>query len=155
MKKSRGLDDSDLKKLLIEDGVESVHIGRYENLTLTRVCDIKKKMKGESWAVRVVCNDRFGGTLICQKPGEGNRLHYHPDSDECWVILEGAWKWYIDGMGVRSVKKGDIVVVAKGTKHLIQCVGKKPGIRFAITKPNVEHIYAKRNGKADAFSLFK
>jgi quercetin dioxygenase-like cupin family protein len=134
-------------RLLKEDGVQSVFVDKFENQTLTRVKDLCQKMGDRSWAMRVVANERFGGTLICQKPGEGNRLHYHPDSDECWVILEGEWEWYIEGVGTKRVKKGDIVLVRKGTKHRIKCKGRKPGIRFAITKFNVEHVYADRNGR--------
>jgi len=128
--------------VLKNDGVKKVILGKHENLTTTNLSDIKKKMKGSSWAVRVVYNDIFGGVLICQHPGEGNRLHYHADADECWVIMEGEWEWFIDGVGTKKVKKDDIVVVKKGTKHLIKCVGKNPGIRFAITKPDVNHTYA-------------
>ena len=87
------------------------------------------------------------GVIFRSWPGEGNRLHYHPDSDECWVILEGEWEWYIEGIGTQRVEKDDIVVVRKGTKHLIRCVGEKPGIRFAITKPDVDHIYAEGDGR--------
>ncbi|HRK36738.1 MAG TPA: cupin domain-containing protein, partial [Candidatus Hydrogenedentes bacterium] len=67
---------------------------------------------------------------------------YHPDADECWVILEGEWEWFIDGEGAKKVSQHDIVVVRKGTKHKITCIGDKPGIRFAITRPDVNHVYA-------------
>ena len=99
-------------------------------------------MGTDSWAVRVVYNKRFGGVLIQQKPGEGNRLHYHPDADECWVILAGEWEWYIEGEGVKKVSVNDIVLVKEGVKHKIKCVGNEPGIRFAITAPDVNHVYS-------------
>ena len=62
-------------------------------------------------------NSRFAGVIIKQNPGEGNRLHYHPDADECWVILEGTYIWSIDGVQ-QEVSVGDIVVVKEklGTK---------------------------------------
>ena len=94
------------------------------------------------WAVRIVYNKLFGGVLICQNPGDGNRKHYHPDADECWVIMSGEWEWFIEGEGINKVKKDDIVVVKKGTPHQITCIGTKPGIRFAITKPDVNHVYS-------------
>ena len=43
------------------------------------------------------------------------------------------------------LKKNDIVVVKKGVKHRIKCIGTKPGIRFAITKPDVDHNYVKED----------
>ena len=39
--------------------------------------------------MRVIYNSRFAGVIIKQNPGVGNRMHYHPDADECWKILEG------------------------------------------------------------------
>ena len=93
-----------------------------------------------SWAVRIAYNNRFGGVVIQQQPGEGNRKHYHPDADENWIILDGEWEWYIENKK-QIVKKGDFVIVPKKTWHQIKCVGSKPGVRYAITKPDVEHIY--------------
>jgi mannose-6-phosphate isomerase-like protein (cupin superfamily) len=144
MKKTKNnYDDNDVSRVLRHDGVGRVVLGKeYENQPTINLYDIKNKMGNSSWAVRVVYNEIFGGVLICQYPGEGNRLHYHADADECWVIMEGEWEWFIDGIGTRTVKKDDIVVVRKGTKHLIKCVGTKPGIRFAVTKPDVNHTYA-------------
>ena len=68
----------------------------------------------------------------------------HPDDDECWVILAGEWEWYIDGEGTKKVSQNDIVVVQKGVKHKITCIGENPGIRFAITAPDVTHVYAEK-----------
>ena len=31
--------------------------------------------------------------------------------------------------------------IKKNIKHKIKCIGDKPGIRLAITKPDVNHIY--------------
>ena len=74
-------------------------------------------------------------------PGEGNRLHQHPDAAECWIILQGKWKWFIEGKGDMLVSKGSIINVPEKTYHKITCVGDEPGIRFAITAPDVEHVY--------------
>ena len=133
--------DSDLKNVLNSDGVHNVVIGELENLSTTNVDKLRQKMGSGSWAVRVVMNERFGGVLIQQQPGEGNRLHYHPDADECWVILAGDWEWYIEGEGTKKVTVNDIVVVKQTVKHKITCVGNKPGLRLAITAPDVTHIY--------------
>ena len=139
---NRTIDDDCLVEVLKNDGVPIVDAFDKINLSTVSLTDIKNEMGNPPWAVRVVYNDVFGGVLICQNPGEGNRLHYHNDADECWVIMEGEWEWYIDGVGIRRVKKDDIVVVQKGTKHLIKCVGDSPAIRFAVTKPDVNHTYS-------------
>jgi len=134
--------DKDVVQVLSDDGVDKVIIGDLENVATTNIDDLVKKMGSGSWAVRLVYNEKFGGVVIQQQPGEGNRLHYHPDADECWVIINGSWEWYIEGEGTKVVNKNDIVIVEKTVKHKITCVGNEPGIRFAITAPDVDHVYA-------------
>jgi len=137
------ISDSDVKNVLKDDGLDEDKLSifhKYENESVS----LKKLRKIHglgSWAVRIAYNSRFGGVVIQQQPGEGNRKHYHPDADENWVIMEGEWEWWIEGIGTTKVKKGDIVVVPKGTWHLIKCTGNKVGVRYAITAPDVNHIY--------------
>tara|TARA_B100001093_G_scaffold66346_1_gene56315 strand:- start:5128 stop:5547 length:420 start_codon:yes stop_codon:yes gene_type:complete len=133
--------DDDVVNVLKNDGVDKIIINDLENATTTNIDDLVDNMGAGSWAARLVYNERFGGVLIQQQPGEGNRLHYHPDADECWVIISGDWEWFIDGEGTKTVHKNDIVVVKQGVVHQIKCIGTKPGIRFAITKPDVNHVY--------------
>ena len=46
------------------------------------------------------------------------------------------------GEGIsHKVKAGDVVCVKAKTPHQIKCVGDKPGIRLAIVKPDVDHVY--------------
>ena len=136
------INDSDLESVLTKDGVNEVIIDDLENLSTTNVDELRQRMGLGSWAARLVYNERFGGVVIQQQPGQGNRLHFHPDADDCWVILAGKWEWFIDGEGTKTVSVNDIVVVRKGVKHKITCVGDEPGIRFAITAPDVNHVYA-------------
>jgi mannose-6-phosphate isomerase-like protein (cupin superfamily) len=133
--------DSDVANVLCDDGVDKVVIGEMENATTTNFDELISDMGTGSWAVRLVYNDRFGGVLIQQQPGEGNRMHYHPDADECWVIVSGLWEWNIEGKGVNVVSKNDMIIVEKGVKHKITCIGTEPGTRFAITAPDVNHVY--------------
>lgn len=135
--------DSDVKRVLKDDGLDVEKLSifhKYENESVS-LEKLRKKHGLGSWAVRIAYNNRFGGVVIQQQPGEGNRKHYHPDADENWVIMEGEWEWWIEGVGTTKVKKGDIVVVPKGTWHLIKCTGNKAGVRYAITAPDVNHVY--------------
>ena len=133
--------DRNVTNVLSEDGVSNVIIGDLENVTTTNIDELTTQMGSGSWAARLVYNNRFGGVLIQQQPGEGNRLHFHPDADECWGIISGNWEWYIEGEGTKRVKRNDIIVVKQNVKHKITCVGNVPGIRFAITAPDVDHVY--------------
>ena len=139
------ISDSDVKRVLTDDGISSDSLTTfhdYENITNVNLQSLRETLGLESWAVRIAFNDRFGGVVIQQQPGECNRKHYHPDADENWVIMDGEWEWWIDGIGTKVVKTGDIIVVPKNTWHQIKCIGDKPGVRYAVTKPDVEHIYA-------------
>lgn len=139
------ISDSDVKRVLTDDGISSDSLTTfhdYENITNVNLQYLRETLGLKSWAVRIAFNDRFGGVVIQQQPGEGNRKHYHPDADENWVIMDGEWEWWIDGIGTKVVKTGDIIVVPKNTWHQIKCIGNKPGVRYAVTKPDVEHIYA-------------
>ena len=135
--------DSDVKNVLTEDGLPQEALAtfhQYENKTTVNLDDLRSELGMTSWAVRIAYNDRFGGVVIQQQSGEGNRKHYHPHADENWVILDGEWEWWIDGKGTQVVKKHDIIVVPKNVWHHIKCI-KGPGVRYAITQPDVEHVY--------------
>ena len=47
------------------------------------LAELREEFGMGSWAVRIAFNNLFGGVIIQQQPGEGNRLHCHPDADEC------------------------------------------------------------------------
>jgi len=133
--------DDNVVNVLKNDGVKKIILDDFENATTTNIDNLVNDMGPGSWAVRLVYNNRFGGVMIQQQPGEGNRLHYHTDADECWIIMSGDWEWYIEGEGVKTVHAGDIVVVKQGVLHKITCIGDSAGMRFAITKPDVDHVY--------------
>ncbi len=133
--------DDDVIRVLTDDGVNKIILDKLENMATTSIDTLVDNIDEKSWAVRLVYNEKFGGVLIQQQPGEGNRLHYHPDADECWVIISGRWEWYIEGEGTKVVNRNDIVVVRRNIKHKITCIGDEPGIRFAITAPDVDHVY--------------
>ena len=139
------LNSNDVVKVLNDDGITDISwetMRKYENITTISLNKIRKELGMGSWAIRLAYNEIFGGVLIQQQTGEGNRKHYHPDADENWVILDGKWEWWIEQKGTQIVRKNDIVVVPKGVPHLIKCI-KGPGVRYAITKPDVNHVYAK------------
>ena len=135
--------DSNIKRVLIDDGLTPdslIELHDYENVHAVNLKQLREQLGMGSWAVRIAYNKRFGGTLIQQQAGEGNRKHYHPDTDENWVILDGEWEWWIEGKGTKRVATNSIVVVPKKTWHHIKCV-KSPSVRYAITQPDVLHVY--------------
>jgi len=133
---------NNVKDVLKNDGVDVLDIVNFQNISNINVQELVDKFgKNNSWAVRVTFNKRFGGVVIQQLPGEGNRLHMHPNEAECWVILKGKWKWFIEGQDDMEVSEGSIVNVPPNSFHQITCLGEEPGIRFAVTAPDVDHAY--------------
>jgi CMP-N-acetylneuraminic acid synthetase/mannose-6-phosphate isomerase-like protein (cupin superfamily) len=123
-----------------KDGVKNNNLFD-ANKPKVNIEDIIAEFSGlPSWSKRVVNSKSNSVTLICQSPGEGNRLHYHADWDEWWLIIEGVWQWEIEGE-VMNVKKGDLIFIERGKLHRITAVGKRPAIRMAVSREDVAHIY--------------
>jgi len=138
------IDRKDVVDILNGDGIIDTNretFSKYENVSSINLEDLRNDLGMGSWAARIAYNDVFGGVVLQQQPGEGNRKHMHPDADENWVILDGEWEWWIDGIGTSRVKTNDIIVVPKQTWHQITCIGDSPGVRYAVTKPDVLHRY--------------
>ncbi|MGB0370730.1 MAG: cytidylyltransferase domain-containing protein [Opitutales bacterium] len=130
----------DVPSILKGDGVM---VGNFdeENLPVTDVQSIIDRMdSSESWIHRIVNTESNSMTIISQPPGEGNRLHYHPDWNEWWYILKGKWKWTIAGEE-QIINAGQVVFIPKNVWHKITCVGDEPAIRMAVSRADVAHIY--------------
>ena len=130
----------DVEKILKKDGVKSNDL--YDvNKEIVNIKDIFSKMDSkESWSKRVIDSESNSMTIISQLPGEGNRLHYHPNWNEWWYILDGEWEWEIENQK-KVVKKGDIVFMRKNRQHKITAKGDKPAVRMAVSRADVAHIY--------------
>ena len=130
----------DVPEILKKDGV----LNSYFNNENDPLVDIEKLIESydnsTSWCHRLVNTENNSATLIAQMPGEGNRMHFHPNWNEWWYILKGKWEWLIDG-NETIVKKGDFVFIEKGRKHKITAIGNEIAIRLAVSRADVEHIY--------------
>lgn len=136
--------ETDVPKILVKDGVMESDFDN-ENMPLVNIDKIiASKDNSKSWCHRVINTENNSATLISQLPGEGNRLHFHSDWNEWWYIVEGNWKWEIEGKEY-IVKKGDIVFIEKNKLHRITATGNKPAIRLAVSKDKVAHIYQKED----------
>lgn len=142
--KERNIDvEVDVPTILRKDGVDFMGLFDESNKQLNNIPEIVKTMPGDkSWSQRLINTENNSATLICQLPGEGNRLHYHDNWNEWWYIVDGEWEWEIEGAKI-IVKKGDIVFIEKGRIHKITAVGNRPAIRLAVSRQDVAHIYLK------------
>lgn len=136
--------DANLQSVLRDDGISNVDAHNSINGTIACLPEVKGRMGTPPWSVRVVHNEVISAVLICQNPGEGNRWHYHPESDEFWVMLEGEMEWDIEDVGKVTARTGDVVFVPRRRKHVMRTVGDRPSIRLAIGAPDVPHIFVQR-----------
>ena len=129
----------DVPQILKKDGVEK---GDYdeENLIVTSISDLINSSGEESWMKRIVNTESNSCCVIHQRPGEGNRKHYHPSWNEWWYILKGEWDFEMEGESHR-VKKGDLVFIPKNKWHKVTCVGDEPAARLAVSRADVAHVY--------------
>ncbi len=105
-----------------------------------------KALHGEPpWSERIVVNDRYVISVICQNPGHQNDWHYHL-VDECWSIYEGELSWTLEGRDEPiHVKAGDWILAPANTFHYIQVHGDKPSIRIAISYAGEYHRHDREN----------
>ena len=132
--------ENNVKKILKKDGVINNDFTNENNLitNLTKILKDKKKIK--NWSYRLINTESNSATLICQQPGECNRRHYHSKWNEWWLIVDGSWEFEIEDK-IKILKKNDIILIKKNKIHKITAIGKKPAIRLAISRGDVDHIY--------------
>lgn len=129
-----------VESILKKDGVENNDLYDVNNEIVSLNEIITSQNNSKSWSKRVIDTESNSMTIISQLPGEGNRLHYHPDWNEWWYIIDGEWEWDIEGEK-KIVKKGDIVFMKKNRKHKITAIGNKPAVRMAVSRADVAHVY--------------
>jgi len=137
---ARKIADADRERILINDGVDNNILYEFNKEIVHIEEIIKKNGRNSSWSHTLVNSPSTCSTLIAQMPGEGNRMHYHPDWDEWWFIIEGEWEWMIEGVP-KSVRKGDVVFIERNRKHKITAKGDEMAIRMAVSRADVDHVY--------------
>ena len=130
----------DREIILSKDGVHNNTMDEYNKEIVSVDEIIAKNGRSTSWSHTLVNTESNSATLISQMPGEGNRLHYHPNWNEWWYIIEGEWEWEIEGQK-KTIMKGDVVFMEKRRKHKITAKGSRMAIRLAVSRADVEHVY--------------
>jgi quercetin dioxygenase-like cupin family protein len=111
----------------------------------TSVEEIKARRGAAPWAERIVVNERFTITVICQEPGHVNDWHYHV-VDEAWYIYEGELSWTTEGQpDPIKVSAGDWIIAPPNTFHFIQVHGERPAIRIAISHTGEPHRHERED----------
>ena len=111
------------------------------NMLRTRVSEVCEEMGEPNWSKLIIADERNLVTLIANKPGTGNRPHWHREFDEYWVVMEGTLQWELTGGTTIVAEKDDIVFVPRGSVHHIQNIGDGRSLRLAIALPPAEHVW--------------
>lgn len=139
-KNSKGHTEVDVPSILVKDGILKSDFD-HENLPISDIDEILDKADNSvSWCRRIVNTESNSATLISQLPGEGNRLHYHPNWNEWWYIIRGKWEWEVEGE-IMQVKQGQMVFIPKNKWHKITAIGNQPAVRLAVSRADVAHVY--------------
>lgn len=68
------------------------------------------------------------------QPLQGPPLHLHRDQDEWWYILEGEYRFEVDGQEIYA-RAGDIVFAPRGSRHTFQNIGATAGRTVTTVVP--------------------
>ena len=136
--------DAERNRILDMDGVKirSMDDCNKEQVHVPDI--IEQNGREQAWAHTLVDSPSTTSTLIGQMPGEGNRMHYHPEWDEWWYIVKGEWIWNIEGEE-KKVKEGDVIFIERNRIHKITASGKELAIRLAVSRADVDHVYEKED----------
>ena len=130
-------------RVLKDDGIDKTTELK-PNQPVVNVPEVMESMPTDvAWYKTLIDSDSNSCTVVNQMPGEGNRRHYHAKWNEWWYILRGEWRFDIEDES-HHVKPGDLVFIEKGKKHKITAIGDKMASRLAVSRYDVEHIYAER-----------
>jgi quercetin dioxygenase-like cupin family protein len=150
LKENKTVYERNMTNVLNKDGVSEVQVGRANQIHY-RASDYIEQMKDAPWADRIIYNESVSAVLVCQKPGTGNRTHFHREHDEWWVVLQGKINWWIEGIGEIHAGVGDIVFVPRGVHHKIRTAGDGPSIRLAISPPDIPHFHPEIDPAPETF----
>jgi CMP-N,N'-diacetyllegionaminic acid synthase len=130
-------------RVLKDDGIDKTTELK-PNQRVVSVTDVMDSMTDqEAWYKTLIDSDSNSCTVVNQMPGEGNRRHYHAKWNEWWYILRGQWRFDVEDESY-IVKPGDLVFIEKGNKHKITAIGDSIASRLAVSRYDVEHIYASK-----------
>jgi len=92
---------------------------------------------GAEITVKISSADTGGAFTVfegCTAPFQGPPLHRHFDQDEWWHIIEGEFRFEVDGEEIHA-GAGDTVFAPRGSRHTFQNIGSTPGRTITTVIP--------------------
>jgi mannose-6-phosphate isomerase-like protein (cupin superfamily) len=98
---------------------------------------------GDEVTIKISSRDTDGAFTVFEgrtRPLQGPPLHLHRDQDEWWYILEGEYRFEVDGREIHA-RAGDTVFAPRGTRHTFQNTGNSPGRTLTTVIPGGLDIF--------------
>jgi mannose-6-phosphate isomerase-like protein (cupin superfamily) len=92
---------------------------------------------GNRMTVKISSRDTGGTFAVMESitpPLSGPPLHIHHDQDEWWHVLEGNYRFEVDGREIVA-GPGAHVYAPRGTRHTFQNLGKEPAKMIVAVVP--------------------
>ena len=92
---------------------------------------------GEDVTIKISSRDTGGAFAVFEgrtKPLSGPPLHLHRDQDEWWYVVEGEYRFVVDGQEIHA-GAGATVFAPRGSRHTFQNVGTAPGRTITTVVP--------------------
>lgn len=98
---------------------------------------LKDYLDKKDTAVKTVLyqNERTNTVVWYIPPGEELPAHYHPDTDDVWIILQGKGEYFLGNGKVQAIEAGMIIPAEKGDIHGAKAVGDEPLVFAAVSAP--------------------
>ena len=79
--------------------------------------------------------DSTSGSVWVIKPGQTLQKHFHSNSDDVWVVLQGEGVYYIEPDKEVPLHKGQVLVAPKNACHGLKNTGNEDIIFVGIVAP--------------------
>ena len=92
---------------------------------------------GAELTIKISSRDTNGAFTVFEghtPPLEGPPLHRHRDHDEWWYIVQGEYRFEVDGKEIHATA-GATVFAPRGSSHTFQNVGAEPGWTITTVVP--------------------
>ena len=102
---------------------------RSEAIVMDRADGRRIHVLGNDVTIKISSRDTGGAFTVFEgvsEPLQGPPLHLHRDQDESWYIVDGEFRFEVDGQEIYA-SGGATVLAPKGTRHTFQNVGTTPG----------------------------
>ncbi len=107
---------------------------------IKRLIDIEKIVTGiedkENAVKNIVFeNDRTNGVIWFVPPGKEIPAHFHPATDDIWVVIQGQGEYYLGNGQTHPLRAGMMAIAEQGQVHGVKSTGDSPLIVVAISAP--------------------